>query len=123
MSVLMHISPTLLDKFQGWQESESSWDEYYGQAEDPTCTLAQWDVKLEKDLIDACNGVFTPAGRAADLGTCLNEALDCVLIHVPSTRDDVKLSSADGTITAVMGANTFLFHADDIKNLKSYVEG
>lgn len=123
MSVLMHISPTLIDKFQGWQESESSWDEYYGQADSPAYTLAEWDEKLEKDLIDACNGVFTPAGRAADLGTCLNEALDCVLLRVPSTRDDVKLSSADGSITAVMGANTFLFHSDDIKNLKSYVEG
>lgn len=123
MDVLLHLSPTLLDKFQGWQESEKSWEEYYGQADEPAYSLSEWDEKLEKELIDACNGVVTPAGRAADLGTCLNEALDCVLLNVPSTRDDVKLRSSNGSITAIIGENKFLFHSDDIKNLKSYVDG
>ena len=122
MGVLMHISPTLLDKWQAWQESENSWEEYYGQAEEPAYTLAQWDEKLERDLVDACNGVVTPSSRAADLGTCLNEALDCILLKVSSTRDDVKLSSHDGAITAVKDPNTFLFHVDDVVNLKSYVK-
>lgn len=119
----MHMSPTLLDKFQAWQESESSWEEYYGQAESPSLSMAEWDEKLENDLIDACNGVVTPSSRAADLGTCLNEALDCVLLHQASTRDDVKLSSNDGIISAVKEPNTFLFHSDDVVNLKSHVLG
>ena len=123
MAVLMHLSPTLLDKFQAWQESESSWDEYYGQADSPAYSMAEWDEKLEKDLIDACNGVQQPSSRPADLGTCLNEALDCVLLKQASTRDDVKLSSKDGAITAVKEPYTFLFHTEDIINLKSHVLG
>lgn len=119
----MHISPTLLDKYQDWQESEISWENYYGKNEDPSVSLAEWDEKLEQQLIDACNGVETPSSRPADLGTCLNEAVDCILLDVPSTRDDVKLSSEIIlTIVAEKGNNKFYFHKEDVVNLASYVE-
>lgn len=120
-NVLLHVSPTMLDKFQAWLESESSWEDYYGQSDEPKFSISEWDEKLEQDIIDACNGVETPSSRAADLGTCLNEALDCVLLNKASTRDDVKLTSDNDTVTAVIGENNFLFHKSDIINLKSYV--
>lgn len=122
MSILMHLSPSILDKFQDWLGSETLWEEYYGQSEEPKLSLAEWDEKLEQDLIDACNGVETPSSRAADLGTCLNEALDCILLGLASTRDDVVLSSTVGEIHAKKGENEFIFHTSDVVNLKSYVE-
>lgn len=122
MNVLLHISPSVLDKFQAWLESESSWEEYYGQSDNPMFSLAEWDQKLEQELIDACNGVQTPSTRAANLGTCLNEALDCLLLGVKSTRDDVHLESTLGEIHAKKDDDTFLFHTSDVINLKSYVE-
>lgn len=122
MSVMLHVSPSLLDKFQDWQGSETSWEEYYGQSEEPKLSLTEWDEKLEQELIDACNGVEKPSSRAADLGTCLNEALDCILLGQPSTREDVVLSSTVGEIHAKKGENEFIFHTTDVVNLKSYVE-
>lgn len=127
---ILHISPTLLDKFQAWQESECLWNEYYGQSESPAYSLQDWDAKLEQELIDACNGVETESSRAADLGTCLNEAVDCILLRTSSTRGDVFLSSGhDGKndlgecVFAVKGENRFMFHAQDVRNLATHFAG
>lgn len=122
MSILLHVSPSVLDKFQAWLESESSWEEYYGQSENPPFSLAEWDQKLEQELVDACNGVQSPSTRAANLGTCLNEALDCILLGVSSTREDVQLESSVGEIHAKKDLDSFRFHTTDVINLKSYVE-
>lgn len=130
--VKYHVSPTVLDRFQAWQESESSWDMLYGDSEDPKYTLAEWDEKLEQELIDAVNGVEGEVSRSADLGTCLNEIVDCIILNRQSTRDDVFLQSMDVAVgdgafercvVAVKGENKFMFHRDDVVNLASWVKG
>lgn len=119
-----HISPTLLDKFQAWQESESSWEEYYGSSEEPSVTLDEWDIRLENDLIAAVNGDKMPPSEAADLGTCLNEIVDCIVLGEGKTRDDVEISLEGGDgIKARKGENEYLFHKEDMRNLASWLKG
>lgn len=127
MSAFLHVSPSVLDKYQAWMDAENSWEDYYGDQETPSVSITDWEKKLEDELIDACNGVETPSSRAADLGTCLNEAVDCVLLNMPCQREDIKIwqTDVDGNRSLVIEKtpNTFMFHPDDVEALATHVKG
>lgn len=131
--IVAHVSPSILDKYLSMLDADYSWDKYYGMSDEPAITQDDWRDKLYNELVDAVNVVVTPSTPAADLGTCLNEALDCILLGKRSTRDDVVLSSGqaghDGTLDlgecvfAVKGENKFMFHREDVVNLATHVKG
>lgn len=131
--IAFHVSPSILDKYMSMLDADQSWEHFYGMSEEPSVSLDEWRDKMLKELVDAVNGVVTPSSPAADLGTCLNEAVDCILLGQRSTRDDVVLQSGqaghDGThdmgecVFAVKGENKFMFHAEDVVNLATHVRG
>lgn len=48
-------------------------------------------AEREQDLLDLINRVPREPIEAADRGTAFNEIVDCIMLNVPSTRDDVKI--------------------------------
>lgn len=83
------LTPSLLNKFQDYLDSDRAWEQFYGGAEDPAMTIDEYTAKCEKELLDACNRVpFT--SEATSKGTALNEIIDCILMR-RSQREDMKV--------------------------------
>lgn len=139
------IYPSLLDKFQELldyeQAAEQPWNlvsdaahkrgEYLDlEVGDYILTPDEMAMKIEVELIDSINrcdyGVPMPA---ADRGTALNEIVDCMIMGVKSTRDDVKLDRArdkEGNligVTATIRGLTFMFDIGLCRALRDYFAG
>lgn len=86
------IYPSILDGFQGLLDSDRNWEKFYGSSEAPSLSPSEYEQKVERELIDKVNRVpFT--SEAASKGTAFNEIVDCILLHVPATREDCKIAS------------------------------
>lgn len=72
--------PTLLDSFQNYVESDSIWDKYYGNSEDPSISIEEFHDQKRQDLIDSINRVQHKPSEAASKGTCLNEIVDRIVM-------------------------------------------
>lgn len=84
------IYPSLLDSFQQLLDSDRNWEKFYGSSEEPALSPLEYEQKMERELIDKVNRVpFT--SDAASKGTAFNEIVDCILLHVPATREDCKI--------------------------------
>lgn len=102
------ITPSLLDAFQTFLDT--NYEEYFVTGEDgkwhknwndETGYLVEPDEidRLAKQaLIDYINRVPTEPSEAADKGTCFNEIVDCIVMGIPSTRNDVTIKSRDGYV-------------------------
>lgn len=77
---IMYIYPTLLDSFTNYQNCDSIWEKYYGNSEEPSITLADFEKKSFNELIDKINRVKTEPSKAASAGTAFNDIVD-TLIH------------------------------------------
>ena len=146
------FSPSLLDKFQNYLDSEVLYEKYYGLSDEPSMTFEQYEQEKFQSLIDSINRVPFES-EAADKGSCLNEIVDCIVLGVKSTRDDISVSSkeyyvkreanglvdpADGKviggdvedyavrlphIEAVKGSHAFLFDIAFCKGVAGYFSG
>ena len=83
------LTPSLLNKFQDYLDSDRLWEQFYGGSEDPAMSIDEYTAKCEQELLDACNRVsFT--SEAASRGTALNEIIDCILMH-RKPREDMEV--------------------------------
>ena len=94
------LTPSLLNKFQDFLDSDRLWEQFYGGSEDPVMSIEEYSAKCEQELLDACNRVpFT--SEAASKGTALNEIIDCILMH-RKPREDMEVHrlvrNEDGSI-------------------------
>ena len=72
------FSPSLLNSFQELIDSDSLYEQFYGNSEDPEITPEEYYAQKEKELLDACNRVpFT--SEACSRGVALNEIVDCII--------------------------------------------
>lgn len=102
--------PSLLDAFSDLMDCDQNWEKFYGGSEDPAFSPQEYEQKVEREFIDKVNRVpFT--SEAASKGTAFNEIVDCILLHVPSTREDCKLTSnrQEGYITAQIDGFEFRY--------------
>lgn len=86
------FTPSLLDKFQNFLDSEVLYEKFYGFSDEPSITYEQYEQENFQSLIDSINRVPFES-VAADKGSCLNEIVDCIVMKVPRTRDDIKIAS------------------------------
>ena len=122
------VNPSLLNAYQDLLNSERVYDKYYGQSENPSITLEEFEKKQEQDLIDAINRTETVPAEAPTRGTCLNEIIDCILEH-RKAQDGFEIHSVRGPegnlqhITASHDGFTFNFDGALCMELASYFRG
>lgn len=85
--------PSLLDAFQNYLDCEANYEKFYGFSDEPSMTFEQYEQEKFQSLIDSINRVPFDS-EAADRGTVFNEIVDCILLGVKGTRDDVTLRSS-----------------------------
>lgn len=84
------FSPSLLQSFQDYLDSDILYEKFYGQSETMTCE--EYEKQKFGELIDRINRVPFKS-EATSKGSCLNEIADCIIMGVPSTRDDIVVST------------------------------
>ena len=110
------IYPSLLNAFQNYLDCEANYEKFYGFSENPSISFPEYDLKQFRELIDTINRVPFES-EAADKGTCFNEIIDCIVLGKKSTRDDVEIRQAAGSLVATMGERTFYFDANLCKKV------
>ncbi len=103
------LSPSMLNKFTGWLNSEEDYWKYWGNSETPKLTLAEYQQQQQDELIFYLQGDPQPPMEAADRGTCLNEIVDCLIGAIP--REDVTWAKEDISYTAQLNGFSFKFYA------------
>ena len=97
---------SLLDKFWEYENSDSIWEQYWGFSENPKCSPEEFHEEKFKSLIDSINRVPFDS-EAADKGSCLNEIVDCIVMDVKSTRDDIQVRSIKTDADAVAALDNY----------------
>ncbi len=138
--------PTLLDKFQSLldyeQEAEQPWNIVSESAKskgkypdkevgDYILTPDEIALQLEVELIDTVNRCeYGGPMPAADRGSCLNEIVDCMVMNLKSTRDDIvieRIKDYEGGNTiglkATMNGADYNFDAQLCRTLAKYFKG
>ncbi|MCD8266039.1 MAG: hypothetical protein LUC33_02685 [Prevotellaceae bacterium] len=103
------IYPSLLDGFQRLLDADA--DEERLEDAVPGALAAE----RERELIDSVNRVPRPATEAQARGTCLNEAVDCLIAGRGTLRNDMTLFSeeaVDGSRVIHAEMEGFTFHYD-----------
>lgn len=109
------ITPSLLNKFQEYVDAELLWEKFYGSSDDPAISLAEYEEKCEKELLDACNRVPF-VSEAASKGTALNELVDCIVENRKQREDMV--------VERVYDPNAFdTFHKNLLVALRVELDG
>lgn len=91
MRYVHKFSPSILDAFQTYLDSEQNYEKFYGKSED-SLTYQEYEDRQFRELIDKINRVPFES-EAADKGSCLNEVVDCIVMGVKSTRDDITVKT------------------------------
>lgn len=73
------IYPSVLDAFNNYLCAEDVWMQYWGNSENPSMTLEDFQVKTFNDLMDTINRVESEPSEPASRGTCFNEIVDCLI--------------------------------------------
>ena len=115
------FSPSALQCFQDYLDCESNYERFFGHTEEPSLTYEEYERQKFCELIDRINRVPFES-EAADKGSCLNEVVDCIVLGVRSTRDDIVIRSirADNCVEAVKGQRKFYFDLGFCKELAEY---
>lgn len=116
------FSPTLLDGFCDYLAADANWDKFYGQSDEPSISIAEYEEKCYLELIDKINRVPF-VSEAASKGTAFNDIID-TLIHnkVCGRTKFEKLSSGSivyGIRTMIDGF-TFEFEFDFLREAAEY---
>jgi hypothetical protein len=123
--VKYQIYPTLLDAYQGWLSSSETYQQYWGNSEDPSKTEDEFDKEQFQSLIDKINRVPMKweDSEAADKGTAFNEAVDCLIAGRKSEKMDLKSIRETGLITADYNKRQFIFPIALVREVADYFKG
>ena len=86
------FSPSLIDAYQTFLDSEALYEKFFGSSEEPSLTYQEYEQQKFQELIDKINRVPFES-EAASRGSCLNEIVDCIIMKVKSTRDDITVKT------------------------------
>lgn len=109
---------TLLDAFQSYIDRAELYQKYYGFAENPACSETEWDLKMERELIDKINRLPFESGPA-DKGTAFNEVVDCSIEKRKSEKYIFKLNA---DVTEVTASNDKYNHVFPIEICKEFAD-
>lgn len=71
-----NIYPTLLDAINRLVNAPKTWERYWGQSENPTMSVFDYENEMQQQLLDTINRVEREPSREATLGTVFNDLLD-----------------------------------------------
>ena len=128
-NIAYHVSPSVLDAYGRYLSADADWDDIYGFADASPVSKADFIQGRLDNLINMVNGIQSTPNEAASLGTCFNEAIDCIILNTKSTRKDVSLMSCEishpqpmKVITAVQGNFKFMFPKDKTLEIASILK-
>lgn len=75
MTRTFNIWATLLDAWSRFLDAETTWEKYWGNSENPSKTLEEYQAECRQEFLDTANRVPFESD-AADRGTALNECVD-----------------------------------------------
>lgn len=73
------FAPTLLDAFCDFINAESIWSKYWGDADEPKISLADYEEQSYQAILDRINRVKGEPIEAAEKGTAWNDLVDTLL--------------------------------------------
>lgn len=76
--VKYQFTPSQLDLFTDYINSDIDYDKYWGKSEDPNKSAEEYQLECEKKLIDSINRCPKEPIEAADRGTCFNVVVDAL---------------------------------------------
>jgi len=122
MSVKYNIYPSLLDSYTNYLLTEETWDKYWGNSENPSKTLEQFEEEQFNKFIDKINRVPVnwEDSEKMDKGTAFNEIVDCLINGEDS--DSMKIEYGDN-IKAEFNKRTFSFPQKVCKEFADYFKG
>jgi hypothetical protein len=113
---------TLLDAFQNFVDRAETYQKYYGFSETPPLSEMEWDMKIEKELIDRINR--TPfESEAADKGTAFNEVVDCSIERRKSEKYQFSWDIDKDIFTAKSEQYEHVFPFSICKEFSDYFKG
>lgn len=93
---------TLLDAYQGYVNSPALWAKYWGNSENPSKTIEEFEAEQFQGLIDKINRVPFES-KAADRGTVFNEVVDMMILgQSESKRIAVASDKLHGVVAATL---------------------
>lgn len=116
------FSPSLLDKFEGYLNSSRIYNEYWGFAENPAKSEAEFEQEQFQGLIDTINRVPL-SSEAADKGTAFNEVIDCIIENRQSTTMEIKSYPESDTIAVFYNGQIFNFPLAICVEFGKYLKG
>ena len=99
------FTPSLLSKWTDFVDSEALYQEFYGNSDEPSVSLEEFEAKQEAELWDAINRVPQEPSEAASRGTLLNVIVDCkVQWERPDAKYNIRrISDENGRMVAISG--------------------
>lgn len=125
------ITPSLLAKWTDLVNADLNYEQFWGNADEPSKTPEEYYKECEQALLDACNRVPF-VSEAASKGTALNELVDC-LVDRRKQREDMAVErfyEQDGcdnsnvvALRADLDGFSFLFDVNLVRELAGYFIG
>lgn len=106
------FTPSQLDAFQDFLDSEYLWGQLWGNSEEPAKSAEEYAAECEKKLIDMINRCPKEPIEAADKGTCFNEAVDCVIHNRGCEYKGMTIAFFPENNDCFANLNGFDFHFD-----------
>lgn len=121
------ITPSLLAKWTDLVNADLNYEQFWGNADEPSKTPEEYYKECEQALLDACNRVPF-VSEAASKGTALNELVDCLVDHRKQRVDMTveRVADEEGNMYALraeLEGFSFLFDVNLVRELAGYFIG
>lgn len=115
------ISPTLLDSYFGYVNSNDIWEKYWGRSKSPAKTPNEFHKEKFEELIKSINREDREVGQAAQYGSAFNDVVDIFLGN--KVAGATTYGYCDSDYFVIIDNERFVFPLDLIKAVVSKVEG
>lgn len=117
------IYPSLLDSYSYYLSTEETWSRYWGNSDNPSKTLEEFEDEQFKGLIDKINRVPIPweETELMDRGTAFNEIVDCMINGKNS--ETMEITHDGNNITAEFNKRTYTFPISICREFSTYFKG
>lgn len=119
------IYPSLLDSYTSYLNTDDVYDRYWGNSENPSKTIEQFQEEQFQGLIDKINRVPMKweDSEKADRGTAFNEIVDCIIAGENSKEMKIATDKENGVIIAEYNKRTFQFPINVCREFAEYFKG
>lgn len=123
MNIRYRIYPSLLDSYTSYLSTEETYDKYWGNSDNPSKTLEQFEEEQFNQFIDKINRVPVKweDSEKMDRGTAFNEIVDCIINH--SKSETMQIVSDKENIKAEFNKRTFSFPINVCREFSDYFKG